>query len=156
MVIESVSVRAIGDDQIAPQCRVRRRCFALIEPLRDLFKDEVRRIGKSWVPREILAKHPFPGPGLAVRLLGEIPVHTGYLQDADAIVVQEIRRAGCMKRSGKHLRCCCGAKRGGDGGRRTYGLTVAVGVVEIDDAMTADWCDCRGSTRTDLDAIVNE
>ncbi len=69
--------------------------FALIEPLRDLFKDEVRRIGKDLgLPSEILLKHPFPGPGLAVRLLGEItrqPLVT--LQDADAIVTEEIRSA---------------------------------------------------------------
>src|SRR5258706_15424563 len=70
--------------------------FALIEPLRDLFKDEVRRIGKELgLPQEILVKHPFPGPGLAVRLLGEItPPHLVTLQDAAAIVVEEIRRAG--------------------------------------------------------------
>ena len=69
--------------------------FALIEPLRDLFKDEVRRIGKELgLPEEILVKHPFPGPGLAVRLLGEITrPHLVTLREADAIVVEEIRLA---------------------------------------------------------------
>src|SRR6202163_585584 len=70
--------------------------FSLIEPLRDLFKDEVRRIGRELgLPDEILLKHPFPGPGLAVRLLGEITrEHLHNLQEADAVVVEEIRRAG--------------------------------------------------------------
>src|SRR5207245_7839316 len=74
--------------------------FALIEPLRDLFKDEVRRIGKDLgLPAEILVKHPFPGPGLAVRLLGEITrPHLVTLQDAAAIAVAEIRRAGLYEK----------------------------------------------------------
>src|SRR5262249_3106699 len=70
--------------------------FALIEPLRELFKDEVRGIGRELgLPEEMLTKHPFPGPGLAVRLLGEVTEENlAPLRDADAVVVEEIRRAG--------------------------------------------------------------
>lgn len=116
--------------------------FALIEPLRDLFKDEVRRIGKDLsLPSEILVKHPFPGPGLAVRLLGEVTrTHLVTLQDADAIVVEEIRRAGLYERVWQAFAVLLPVRSVGVmGDGRTYGLTVAVRVVESDDAMTADW-----------------
>jgi len=116
--------------------------FALIEPLRDLFKDEVRRIGKDLgLPEEILVKHPFPGPGLAVRLLGEITrPHLVTLQEADAIVVEEIRRAGLYNKVWQAFAVLLPVRSVGVmGDGRTYGLTVAVRVVESDDAMTADW-----------------
>ncbi|HLZ50537.1 MAG TPA: glutamine-hydrolyzing GMP synthase [Candidatus Acidoferrum sp.] len=116
--------------------------FALIEPLRDLFKDEVRRIGKDLgLPDEILLKHPFPGPGLAVRLLGEVTrenLHT--LQEADAIVVDEIRRAGLYEKVWQAFAVLLPVRSVGVmGDYRTYGLTIAVRVVESEDAMTADW-----------------
>jgi GMP synthase (glutamine-hydrolysing) len=116
--------------------------FSLIEPLRDLFKDEVRRIGKDLgLPEEVLVKHPFPGPGLAVRLLGEITrPHLVTLQDADAIVVEEIRRAGLYAKVWQAFAVLLPVHSVGVmGDFRTYGLTVAVRVVESDDAMTADW-----------------
>ena len=71
----------------------------LIEPLRDLFKDEVRRIGRDLgMPEEILERQPFPGPGLAVRILGEVtPERVALLQEADDIVVTEIKNAGLYK-----------------------------------------------------------
>jgi len=134
--------------------------FALIEPLRDLFKDEVRRIGKELgLPSEILVKHPFPGPGLAVRLLGEVTrTHLVTLQDADAIVVEEIRRGGLYEKVWQAFAVLLPVRSVGVmGDGRTYGLTVAVRVVESDDAMTADWAKLpeevleRISTR-----IVNE
>ena len=83
--------------------------FKLIEPLRDLFKDEVRLIGRELgLPEEILTKHPFPGPGLAVRLLGEVTrERLATLRAADAIVVEEIRRAGFTKKFGRLSQCCC-------------------------------------------------
>ena len=83
--------------------------FGLIEPLRDLFKDEVRQIGRELgLPEEILVKHPFPGPGLAVRLLGEITREKlETLRGADAVVVEEIRSAGLYEKFGRLLRCCC-------------------------------------------------
>src|SRR5690242_4672644 len=116
--------------------------FTLIEPLRDLFKDEVRRIGKDLgLPSEILVKHPFPGPGLAVRLLGEVTrTHQVTLQDADAIGGEEIRRAGLYDKVWQAFAVLLPIRSVGVmGDFRTYGLTVAVRVVESDDAMTADW-----------------
>ena len=116
--------------------------FALIEPLRDLFKDEVRRIGKDLgLPSEILVKHPFPGPGLAVRLLGEVTgTHLVTLRDADAVVVEEIRRAGLYEKVWQAFAVLLPVRSVGVmGDGRTYGLTIAVRVVESDDAMTADW-----------------
>ena len=81
----------------------------LIEPLRDLFKDEVRRIGRDMgMPEEILSRQPFPGPGLAVRILGEVtPERVALLQEADEIVVAEIKAAGLYTKSGRALPCCC-------------------------------------------------
>lgn len=116
--------------------------FALIEPLRDLFKDEVRRIGRELgLPEEILLKHPFPGPGLAVRLLGEISrKDLVTLQEADAIVVEEVRRAGLYSKVWQAFAVLLPIRSVGVmGDFRTYGLTVAVRVVQSDDAMTADW-----------------
>ena len=134
--------------------------FALIEPLRDLFKDEVRRIGKDLgLPAEILVKHPFPGPGLAVRLLGEITrPHLATLQDADAIVVEEIRRAGLYEKVWQAFAVLLPVRSVGVmGDGRTYGLTVAVRVVESDDAMTADWVRLPGEVLERISTrIVNE
>ena len=116
--------------------------FALIEPLRDLFKDEVRRIGKDLgLPDEILLKHPFPGPGLAVRLLGEVTAENlKLLREADAIVREEIRRAGLDSKTWQAFAVLLPVRSVGVmGDGRTYGLTAAVRVVESDDAMTADW-----------------
>ena len=134
--------------------------FALIEPLRDLFKDEVRRIGKELgLPPEILQKHPFPGPGLAVRLLGQITrPHLVTLQDADAIVVEEIRRAGLYEKVWQAFAVLLPVRSVGVmGDGRTYGLTVAVRVVESDDAMTADWVRLPGEVLERISTrIVNE
>src|SRR5246127_3318399 len=134
--------------------------FALVEPLRDLFKDEVRRIGKELgLPEEILVKHPFPGPGLAVRLLGEITrPHLATLQDADAIVVEEIRRAGLYDKVWQAFAVLLPVRSVGVmGDGRTYGLTVAVRVVESDDAMTADWVRLPGEVLERISTrIVNE
>jgi len=116
--------------------------FGLIEPLRDLFKDEVRKIGKDLgLPEEILVKHPFPGPGLAVRLLGEVTRRDlETLREADAIVVEEIRRAGLYEKVWQAFAVLLPVRSVGVmGDGRTYGLTVAVRVVQSDDAMTADW-----------------
>ncbi|HXN93918.1 MAG TPA: glutamine-hydrolyzing GMP synthase [Candidatus Acidoferrales bacterium] len=134
--------------------------FALIEPLRDLFKDEVRRIGKELgLPEEILVKHPFPGPGLAVRLLGEITrPHLVTLREADAIVVEEIRRAGLYVKVWQAFAVLLPVRSVGVmGDGRTYGLTVAVRVVESDDAMTADWVRLPGEVLERISTrIVNE
>ncbi|HYU22806.1 MAG TPA: glutamine-hydrolyzing GMP synthase [Candidatus Dormibacteraeota bacterium] len=134
--------------------------FALIEPLRDLFKDEVRRIGKELgLPEEILVKHPFPGPGLAVRLLGEITrPHLVTLREADAIVVEEIRLAGLYVKVWQAFAVLLPVRSVGVmGDGRTYGLTVAVRVVESEDAMTADWVRLPGEVLERISTrIVNE
>ncbi|MHB8411513.1 MAG: glutamine-hydrolyzing GMP synthase [Candidatus Acidiferrales bacterium] len=116
--------------------------FDLIEPLRDLFKDEVRLIGRELgLPDEILKKHPFPGPGLAVRSLGEIiPEKLEILRAADAIVVEEIRRAGVYDEVWQAFAVLLPVRSVGVmGDYRTYGYTIAVRVVASEDAMTADW-----------------
>jgi GMP synthase (glutamine-hydrolysing) len=116
--------------------------FKLIEPLRDLFKDEVRLIGRELgLPEEILIKHPFPGPGLAVRLLGEVSrERLETLRAADAVVVEEIRRAGLYQRVWQAFAVLLPVQSVGVmGDGRTYGFTIAVRVVNSQDAMTADW-----------------
>src|SRR5713101_6351703 len=116
--------------------------FTLIEPLRDLFKDEVRGIAASLgLPKEMLEKHPFPGPGLAVRLLGEITREKlATLREADAIVVEEIKRAGLYAKVWQAFAVLLPVRSVGVmGDERSYGFTVAVRVVESEDAMTADW-----------------
>jgi GMP synthase (glutamine-hydrolysing) len=116
--------------------------FALVEPLRELFKDEVRKIGRELgLPEEMLTKHPFPGPGLAVRLLGEVTEERlSLLRDADAIVVEEIRRADLYEKVWQAFAVLLPVRSVGVmGDERSYGFTVAVRVVESEDAMTADW-----------------
>jgi GMP synthase (glutamine-hydrolysing) len=116
--------------------------FGLIEPLRDLFKDEVRQIGRELgLPEEILVKHPFPGPGLAVRVLGEITKERlETLRGADAIVREEIRRAGLYEKVWQAFAVLLPVRSVGVmGDGRTYGNAVAVRVVDSLDAMTADW-----------------
>jgi GMP synthase (glutamine-hydrolysing) len=116
--------------------------FALIEPLRDLFKDEVRQIGRELsLPEEILVKQPFPGPGLAVRLLGAVSREKlETLRGADAIVVEEIRRAGLYEKTWQAFAVLLPVRSVGVmGDGRTYADTIAVRVVDSLDAMTADW-----------------
>jgi GMP synthase (glutamine-hydrolysing) len=134
--------------------------FALIEPLRDLFKDEVRRIGREvGLPQEILVKQPFPGPGLAVRVLGEVTAdHLKLLREADAVVREEIRSAGWYERTWQAFAVLLPVRSVGVmGDGRTYGLTVAVRVVNSDDAMTADWTRLPGEVLERISTrIVNE
>jgi GMP synthase (glutamine-hydrolysing) len=116
--------------------------FELIEPLRELFKDEVRRIGAELgLPQEMLQKQPFPGPGLAVRLLGAVSREKlAILRDADAIVVEEIRRAGLYEKTWQAFAVLLPVRSVGVmGDGRSYGFAVAVRVVQSEDAMTADW-----------------
>ena len=94
--------------------------FELIEPLRDLFKDEVRRLGlQLGLPEDIVWRHPFPGPGLAVRCLGEVTKpRLDTLREADAIVVEEIKQAGLVSQDVAGLRrAAAGAERRRDGRR---------------------------------------
>jgi len=114
----------------------------LIEPLRDLFKDEVRRIGRDLaMPAEILERQPFPGPGLAVRILGEVtPDRVALLQDADDIVVREIKAAGLYQQIWQSFAVLLPVKSVGVmGDQRTYAYTCAIRAVHSEDGMTADW-----------------
>ncbi|HEV2274780.1 MAG TPA: glutamine-hydrolyzing GMP synthase [Acidobacteriaceae bacterium] len=114
----------------------------LIEPLRDLFKDEVRRIGRELqMPDDILDRQPFPGPGLAVRILGEVtPERVSLLQEADDIVVTEIKAAGLYKQIWQSFAVLLPVKSVGVmGDQRTYAYTCAIRAVHSEDGMTADW-----------------
>ncbi len=114
----------------------------LIEPLRDLFKDEVRRVGRDLgMPEEVLERQPFPGPGLAVRIVGEItPERVEILQNADDIVVSEIKKAGLYKQIWQSFAVLLPVKSVGVmGDQRTYAYTCAVRAVHSEDGMTADW-----------------
>jgi GMP synthase (glutamine-hydrolysing) len=114
----------------------------LIEPLRDLFKDEVRRIGRELeMPEDILERQPFPGPGLAVRILGEVtPERVALLQEADDIVVTEIKAAGLYTKIWQSFAVLLPVKSVGVmGDQRTYAYTCAIRAVHSEDGMTADW-----------------
>ena len=114
----------------------------LIEPLRDLFKDEVRRIGRDLgMPDDVLGRQPFPGPGLAVRILGEVtPERVALLQEADEIVVAEIKAAGLYSKIWQSFAVLLPVMSVGVmGDQRTYAYTCAVRAVHSEDGMTADW-----------------
>jgi GMP synthase (glutamine-hydrolysing) len=114
----------------------------LIEPLRDLFKDEVRRIGRDLgMPEDILGRQPFPGPGLAVRILGEVtPERVALLQEADDIVVSEIKSAGLYSKIWQSFAVLLPVMSVGVmGDQRTYAYTAAIRAVHSEDGMTADW-----------------
>ncbi|MCE9605630.1 MAG: glutamine-hydrolyzing GMP synthase [Planctomycetia bacterium] len=116
--------------------------FKLIEPLRDLFKDEVRALGlELGLPEEIVWRHPFPGPGLAVRCLGPINRdRLDKLRDADAIVVGEIKAAGLYRATSQAFAVLLPVQSVGVmGDARTYEETIAVRCVNTEDFMTADW-----------------
>ena len=116
--------------------------FELIEPLRDLFKDEVRRLGlQLGLPERIVWRHPFPGPGLAVRCLGEVTrSRLVTLREADAIVLEEIERAGLMRTVSQAFAVLLPVQSVGVmGDARTYDDVLAVRSVETEDFMTADW-----------------
>ncbi len=116
--------------------------FELIEPLRDLFKDEVRRLGRELgLPDEIVWRHPFPGPGLAVRCVGPISrERLDTLRHADEIVVSEIKQAGLYKQTAQAFAVLLPVQSVGVmGDARTYENAVCIRCVDTDDFMTADW-----------------
>jgi GMP synthase (glutamine-hydrolysing) len=116
--------------------------FELVEPLRHLFKDEVRAVGEELgLPEEIVWRQPFPGPGLAVRIVGTItPERVHILQQADAIVVEEIRRAGLYREIWQSFAVLPAVRTVGVmGDDRTYAYPIVIRAVTSDDAMTADW-----------------
>jgi GMP synthase (glutamine-hydrolysing) len=116
--------------------------FKLIEPLRDLFKDEVRTLGQALgLPDELIWRHPFPGPGLAVRCLGEVrPERLDVLRQADEIVLDELRKAGLYRKVQQAFAVLLPVQSVGVmGDYRTYQDVVAVRAVQTEDFMTADW-----------------
>jgi len=116
--------------------------FTLVEPLRNLFKDEVRRVGEELgLPEEIVWRQPFPGPGLAVRVVGEVTrERLELLRAADAIVLEEIKRAGLLLEIWQSFAVLPAVRSVGVmGDERTYGYPIVLRAVTSEDAMTADW-----------------
>jgi len=116
--------------------------FELVEPLRQLFKDEVRAVGEELgLPEDIVWRQPFPGPGLAVRIIGDItPERVKILQEADAVVIEEIKRAGLYREIWQSFAVLPAVRTVGVmGDDRTYAYPLIVRAVTSDDAMTADW-----------------
>lgn len=116
--------------------------FKLVEPLRKLFKDEVRKVGRSiCLPEEIVQRHPFPGPGLAIRILGEITAERlNILRDADLIVRQEINRNGLYNEYWQAFAVLLPIRSVGVmGDQRTYAYPIVLRIVQSEDGMTADW-----------------
>ena len=144
-VIESRSVR--GPSQVIKSHHnvgglPEKMKLKLIEPLKDLFKDEVRRIGRDLgMPEEILQRQPFPGPGLAVRVLGEVtPERLRLLRECDDIVVSEIKEAGLYSKIWQSFAVLLPVMSVGVmGDMRTYAYTCAIRAVSSEDGMTADW-----------------
>jgi GMP synthase (glutamine-hydrolysing) len=162
-VIESRSVR--GPSQVIKSHHnvgglPEKMKLKLIEPLKDLFKDEVRKIGRDLgMPEEILQRQPFPGPGLAVRVLGEVtPERLALLRECDDIVVSEIKEAGLYTKVWQSFAVLLPVMSVGVmGDARTYAYTCAVRAVTSEDGMTADWVPLPHEVlKTISTRIVNE
>jgi len=162
-VIESVSVR--GPSQVIKSHHnvgglPEKMKLKLIEPLKELFKDEVRKIGRDLgMPEEILQRQPFPGPGLAVRILGEVtPERLAILRECDEIVVTEIKHAGMYTKIWQSFAVLLPVMSVGVmGDQRTYACTCAVRAVHSEDGMTADWVPLSHEVlKTISSRIVNE
>ncbi len=134
--------------------------FQLVEPLRELFKDEVRRLGEQLgMPQEMVWRQPFPGPGLGVRIVGEVtPERCRLLREADAVVQDEVKKAGWYRRLWQSFAVLLPVKSVGVmGDERTYEYTCAVRAVTSLDAMTADWADLpKELLGTISNRIINE
>jgi GMP synthase (glutamine-hydrolysing) len=116
--------------------------FKLIEPLRELFKDEVRAVGRELgLDESLVSRQPFPGPGLAVRIVGEVTAERlRMVREADAIVQQEVRAAGFYNRLWQSFAVLLPVSSVGVmGDARTYASTIGIRAVESEDGMTADW-----------------
>jgi GMP synthase (glutamine-hydrolysing) len=145
-VIESVPIAGNPAAKIKSHHNVgglpKKMRFQLVEPLRCLFKDEVRQLGRELgLPKEIVWRQPFPGPGLAVRILGEVTsTRLAILRHADAIVIDEMKRSGWYYKVWQSFAVLLPVRSVGVmGDERTYEYTIAVRVVESQDGMTADW-----------------
>lgn len=134
--------------------------FELIEPFRELFKDEVRAVGRELgIPEEILGRHPFPGPGLAIRVIGEVTrERLEVLRQADAIFIEEIRRAGIYDEIWQAFAVLLPVKSVGVmGDERTYESVIALRAVTSVDGMTADWARIPYDVLSDVsNRIINE
>ncbi len=152
-VIESVSTKGPSDKikthhNRVPEILELDRQGKILEPLKELFKDEVRRVGAQLdLPEEMLHRHPFPGPGLAVRILGEVtPERLETLRQADAIFISELRTSGYYDKVWQAFCVLLPVRAVGVmGDERTYGNVIAVRAVESLDGMTADGRDCSRS-----------
>jgi GMP synthase (glutamine-hydrolysing) len=114
----------------------------LVEPLRSLFKDEVRRVGEELgLPEAMVWRHPFPGPGLGIRIIGEVTrERLEILREADAILLEEVRRAGLYRELWQCFAVLPAIRSVGvQGDERTYGYPIVIRAVTSEDAMTADW-----------------
>ena len=134
--------------------------LGLVEPLRDLFKDEVRRIGvELGLPREMVYRHPFPGPGLGVRILGEVKAeYAELLAQADAIFIDELRKSGWYDKTSQAFAVFLPVKSVGVvGDARAYEWVIALRAVETVDFMTAHWAELPyGLLATVSNRIINE
>ncbi|MBN2402255.1 MAG: glutamine-hydrolyzing GMP synthase [Spirochaetes bacterium] len=164
-VIESVSTKGPSDTIKSHHNRVPEvlkliKSGRVIEPLKELFKDEVRILGKELgMPDEIIYRHPFPGPGLAIRIIGDVTKERiGILQNADDILVGEIKKAGLYDRLWQIFAVFLPVKSVGVmGDKRTYENVIAIRGVTSVDAMTADWAYLpEGLLRTISNRIINE
>ncbi len=162
-VIESRSVR--GPSQVIKSHHnvgglPEKMKLKLIEPLKDLFKDEVRKIGRDiGMPEEILQRQPFPGPGLAVRVLGEVtPERLAVLRECDDIVVSEIKNVGLYTKIWQSFAVLLPVMSVGVmGDMRTYAYTCAIRAVSSEDGMTADWVPLSNEVLKRIsNRIVNE
>jgi GMP synthase (glutamine-hydrolysing) len=116
--------------------------FELVEPLRLIFKDEVRRVGTELgLPEGMVWRQPFPGPGLAIRIVGEVTrERLELLRDADAVLLEEIRRAGLYDKLWQSFAILPAIRSVGvQGDSRTYAYPIVLRAVTSEDAMTADW-----------------
>lgn len=132
----------------------------LIEPLRELFKDEVRKLGEIMgIPHDLVWRHPFPGPGIAIRVLGEVtPSQVEIARKADFIYIEEIKKAGIYEEISQAFACLLPVKSVGVmGDQRTYEQVIALRAIETVDFMTADWYIFEASfLKTVARRIVNE
>ncbi len=145
-VIESASSGSTASAKIKTHHNVgglpAKMTLQLLEPLRNLFKDEVRQVGlELGLPEEMVWRQPFPGPGLAIRIIGEVTKEKlEILRAADWVVMSEIKKAGLYRQLWQSFAILTDVKSVGVmGDHRTYGYLVAIRAVTSEDAMTADW-----------------
>jgi GMP synthase (glutamine-hydrolysing) len=163
-VIESVSAWGGPSATIKTHHNVgglpKRMHLKLVEPLRDLFKDEVRELGRMLgLSDEVLLRHPFPGPGMAVRILGEVTAERlRMVREADERVVKEIRRSGLYRKLWQAFAVLLPVKTVGVmGDERTYDHVIAIRAVTSQDAMTADWAELPRDVLARIsNRIINE